>query len=222
MLLASLTVTLSLYFSGERHGGPSAGNQVLYVWIALYSGYFFSMVGITAQLGAIAGLYGGVLLVIDPGSVALTRWLITVGMVSAAAVIVHALKRRNDDLLRRLAKAARTDSLTGLVNRQAFDERLEIDLARGRRTERPMALVIADIDHFKEINDRFGHAVGDAALRTVGETARQAARVPTRLRASVVTSSRRFCPTRMPKAPSCLRSGYGRRSSRRGRSTRRW
>ena len=69
MLLASLTVTLSLYFSGERHGGPSAGNQVLYVWIALYSGYFFSMVVITAQLGAIAGLYGGVLLVIDPGSV---------------------------------------------------------------------------------------------------------------------------------------------------------
>jgi diguanylate cyclase (GGDEF)-like protein len=176
MLLASLTVTLSLYFNGERHGGPSAGNQVLYVWIALYSGYFFSRAVMTAQLGAIAGLYGGVLVVIDPGSVALTRWLITVGMVSAAAVIVHALKRHNDDLLRRLARAARTDSLTGLVNRQAFDERLEIDLARRRRTERPMALVIADIDHFKEINDRFGHAVGDAALRIVGETARQAAR----------------------------------------------
>jgi diguanylate cyclase (GGDEF)-like protein len=176
MLLGSLTVTLSLYFNGERHGGPSAGNQVLYLWIALYSGYFFSRAAMTAQLGAIAGLYSGVLLIIDPGPVALTRWIITLGMVSAAAAIVHALKLRNDDLLARLAKAAGTDSLTGLVNRQAFDERLEIELARARRTGRPMTLIIADIDHFKDINDRSGHAVGDAALRIVGETALRASR----------------------------------------------
>jgi diguanylate cyclase (GGDEF)-like protein len=176
MLLASLTITLSLYFNGERHGGPSAGNQVLYVWVALYSGYFFSRVAMTAQLAAIAGLYGGVLLIIDVGPVALTRWLITVGMVSAGAAIVHALKVRNDELLKRLAQAARTDSLTGLVNRQAFGERLEIELARGRRTGRPVSLIIADIDHFKEINDCFGHAVGDAALRVVAETARRTSR----------------------------------------------
>jgi diguanylate cyclase (GGDEF)-like protein len=176
MLLGSLTVTLSLYFNGERHGGPSAGNQVLYLWIALYSGYFFSRAAMSAQLGAIAGLYGGVLVIIDLGPVALTRWIITVGMVSAAAAIVHALKLRNDDLLARLATAARTDSLTGLVNRQAFDERLEIELASGRRTGRPTTLIIADIDHFKEINDRSGHAVGDAALRIVGETALRASR----------------------------------------------
>src|SRR6478752_4080727 len=176
MLLASLTVTLSLYLNGERHGGPSAGNQVLYLWIALYSGYFFSRAAMTAQLGAIAGLYGGVLLIIDVGPVALTRWTITMGMVSAAAAIVQALKLRNDDLLTRLAKAARTDSLTGLVNRQAFDERLAIELAAVRRTGRPMTLIIADIDHFKEINDRSGHAVGDVALRIVGETALRTAR----------------------------------------------
>ncbi len=172
MLLASLTVTLSIYFNGERHGGLSAGNQVLYVWIALYCGYFFTTVMMAAQLGAIAAFYAGVLLTIHLGPVALTRWLITVGMITATAGIVHVLRQHNDELLKRLSRAARTDSLTGLVNRQGFDELLEPELARGRRTGQPTALILADIDRFKEINDRLGHAAGDAALRIVGDTAR--------------------------------------------------
>ena len=176
MLIGSVTVTLSIYFNGERHGGPSAGNQVLYVWIALYSGYFFSRFGLIRQLVVIAGLYAAVLLVIHPGAVALTRWLITVGMVSAAGAIVHAMKLRNDELLTRLLKSARTDALTGLFNRPAYDERLKLELARGRRGGLPTALIIADIDHFKEINDRRGHAAGDAALRLVGETALRVSR----------------------------------------------
>ena len=176
MLLGTVTITLSIYFNGERHGGPSADNQVLYLWIALYCAYFFSKRAMAVQLCAIAALYAGVLLVIDPGPVALTRWLITVGLVAAAAGIVHTLKLRTDDLLARLSDAARTDSLTGLLNRQAFDDQLQAALARGRRTGRPTALIIADIDYFKAINDRSGHAAGDAALRLVAETARRTAR----------------------------------------------
>src|SRR6185312_11110941 len=145
MLLGTVTITLSIYFNGERHGGPSADNQVLYLWIALYCAYFFSKRAMAVQLCAIAALYAGVLLIIDPGPVALTRWLITVGMVSAAAGIVHVLKLHNEELLGRLATAARTDSLTGLFNRQAFDARLTSELARGRRGGRPTALIIADI-----------------------------------------------------------------------------
>ncbi len=176
MVVASVTVTLSIYFNGERLGGPSPGNQVLYLWIALYSGYFFSRVAMVAQLSVIASLYGGVLLVIDPGPVGLTRWLITVGMISAAAVIVQALKLQNERLLERLGAAARTDALTGLFNRQAFDERLKIELARSIRAGPPTSLIIADIDYFKGINDSQGHAAGDAALRVVGETARRVSR----------------------------------------------
>ena len=97
-------------------------------------------------------------------------------MVSASALIVHGLTLRNDQLLKRLAEAARTDSLTGLFNRQGFDESLERELARGQRTGRAVSLVIGDIDRFKEINDRFGHAAGDTALRIVGETARRTIR----------------------------------------------
>ena len=176
MVVASVTVTLSIYFNGERHGGPSADNEVLYLWIALYSGYFFSRIAMIAQLAVIAALYAGVLVVIDPGPVGLTRWLITVGMVSAAAVIVQAMKVQNDQLLERLGDAARTDALTGLFNRQAFDERLQIELARTSRGGSSASLIIADIDHFKEINDSHGHAAGDAALRVIGETARRVSR----------------------------------------------
>lgn len=176
MLVGSVIITLSIYFNGERHGGASAGNQVLYLWIALYSGYFFSRRVMVAQLGAIAALYGGVLVTINPGPVGLTRWIITIGMVAAAAIIVRTLKRQNEELLARLGKAAHTDSLTGLFNRQAFDERLKAELARSRRARAPTALIIADIDHFKEINDTHGHAAGDAALRIVGETARRVSR----------------------------------------------
>jgi diguanylate cyclase (GGDEF)-like protein len=176
MVIASAIITLSIYFNGERHGGPSAGNQVLYLWVALYAAYFFSRRAMARQLVAIGALYGGVLVAIHPGPVALTRWLITVGMVAVAAAIVHALRLRNEDLLARLSDAARIDSLTGLLNRQAFDEQLQAELARGCRTGRPTALIVADIDHFKEINDLCGHAAGDAALRVVGETARRTAR----------------------------------------------
>jgi diguanylate cyclase (GGDEF)-like protein len=171
MLVGSVTVTLSLYFNGERFGAHSAGNQVLYLWIALFSGYFFSRAAVALQLLVVAGLYAGVLGVIDPGSVAITRWVITVGMVSSAAVIVHILKRHNDELLGRLSSAARTDSLTGLANRQGFEEGIARELTRAGRTGSPVTLIIADIDRFKDINDRFGHAEGDAALRAVGETA---------------------------------------------------
>jgi diguanylate cyclase (GGDEF)-like protein len=176
MLLGSVIVTLSLYFNGERHGAPSAGNQVLYVWIALYAGCFFSRTAMILQLAAIGALFGGVLLLIHPGAVGITRWLITSGMVAAAAAIVHALRLRNDELLARLSAAARTDSLTGLVNRQGFDECLTRELVRSRRVGRPISVVIADVDRFKEINDRFGHAAGDAALRIVGDTARRTRR----------------------------------------------
>jgi diguanylate cyclase (GGDEF)-like protein len=176
MLIASAIITLSIYFNGERHGAPSAGNQVLYLWVALYAAYFFSRRAMLVQLVAIAALYGGILVVIHPGPVALTRWLITLGMVGVAAGIVHALRMRNEDLLARLSDAAHIDSLTGLLNRQAFDEQLQAELARGARSRQPTALIVADIDRFKEINDRFGHAAGDAALRVVGETARRTAR----------------------------------------------
>ena len=66
-----------------------------------------------------------------------------------------------------LERLARHDSLTGLPNRRQFIERLELAVARCKRTKRPMAVIYMDIDHFKAINDHRGHAAGDAVLQAI-------------------------------------------------------
>lgn len=60
---------------------------------------------------------------------------------------------------------ARIDSLTGVANRRAFDEEVARRLAEWRRRHVPMSLLLIDVDHFKKINDRYGHPTGDAVLR---------------------------------------------------------
>jgi diguanylate cyclase (GGDEF)-like protein/PAS domain S-box-containing protein len=66
---------------------------------------------------------------------------------------------------RRLDLLAREDPLTGLPNRREFDERLAAAMARCRRVARPLALLFLDVDKFKSVNDRLGHAAGDEVLR---------------------------------------------------------
>jgi diguanylate cyclase (GGDEF)-like protein len=73
-------------------------------------------------------------------------------------------------------KLARTDDLTGLNNRRAFVEMGRQAMDQARRYNRPLALVMFDIDHFKDINDSFGHAAGDAVLQAVAEATRHRAR----------------------------------------------
>src|SRR3954452_15722217 len=62
---------------------------------------------------------------------------------------------------------AHEDSLTGLPNKRAFDSRLDTELRRAAREYYPVALVALDVDRFKQLNDTWGHAVGDAALQTL-------------------------------------------------------
>ncbi|MDX2472184.1 MAG: GGDEF domain-containing protein [Candidatus Krumholzibacteria bacterium] len=60
-----------------------------------------------------------------------------------------------------------TDSLTGVFNRAFFDSQFTLELERARRSEVPLTLVIADLDHFKKVNDELGHQIGDRALQMV-------------------------------------------------------
>jgi diguanylate cyclase (GGDEF)-like protein len=78
-------------------------------------------------------------------------------------------KQKDDALMRRLATV---DSLTGMLNRRAFFERADHARQLALRLRKPIALLMLDIDHFKQINDGFGHACGDGALTVFADTAR--------------------------------------------------
>jgi len=77
------------------------------------------------------------------------------------------------DELRRLAI---TDELTGLFNRRHFLHLIERELGRFERYGRPLSLVMLDIDHFKRVNDRFGHAAGDVVLKSIAQSCQKALR----------------------------------------------
>lgn len=69
------------------------------------------------------------------------------------------------ELLERLERAARTDDLSGLPNRRAWDEELTREIARARRSKAALCVAMLDLDHFKEYNDRLGHQAGDRLLK---------------------------------------------------------
>ena len=86
-------------------------------------------------------------------------------------------QERSRELLAKLERLSREDGLTGLANRRCWDEQVQREVERARRGERPLAVLLCDVDHFKRINDHHGHAEGDAVLRRVGD--RIASRVRT-------------------------------------------
>lgn len=73
------------------------------------------------------------------------------------------------ELEHRILELASTDSLTGVLNRRAFMERMEAEINRSIRENAPLTLILTDIDYFKSINDRFGHQAGDLVLQRFTE-----------------------------------------------------
>ncbi|NPA49239.1 MAG: GGDEF domain-containing protein [Thermodesulfobacteria bacterium] len=79
-------------------------------------------------------------------------------------------------LCKELYEQASVDFLTGLYNRRFFEKELELSVERARRERCVFSLILMDLDHFKSINDRFGHLVGDEVLRGVGKLIRESIR----------------------------------------------
>jgi diguanylate cyclase (GGDEF)-like protein len=87
-----------------------------------------------------------------------------------------AVKLTNAQLYGRMEEMATTDGLTGLVNHRTFQERFAEMLARAERTGGRQALLLTDIDHFKKVNDTYGHPTGDVVLRGVAQVVRDCVR----------------------------------------------
>jgi diguanylate cyclase (GGDEF)-like protein/putative nucleotidyltransferase with HDIG domain len=157
----STLITAVAYLSAES---PSP-LVFFYLWIFLYSAYFFTTAEMTVQILYVGLAYAALLIARPPASGVPAWWLVGIGTLLVAAILIRSMRERVELLIARLYDIARTDPLTGLSNRRGFRETLDLELARARRGETAITVLLGDVDHFKEVNDRSGHHVGDAALQ---------------------------------------------------------
>jgi diguanylate cyclase (GGDEF)-like protein/putative nucleotidyltransferase with HDIG domain len=176
----SVLVTAVAWCSAE-HPSPLV---FFYLWIFLYSAYFFSMRTAIAELLLVGALYCALLLSRPPEAGAAAWWSVGMATMTIAAIVIRVMRVHVELLIARLSDAARTDPLTQLPNRRGFRELLDLELERARRGGTPMTVLAGDLDHFKDVNDRAGHHVGDAALQQVAALLREGVRqidVPARI-----------------------------------------
>jgi diguanylate cyclase (GGDEF)-like protein len=91
-------------------------------------------------------------------------------------LIRERLERELDAARHNIEALARTDALTGIWNRRHLDEIVGLEVERARRYRQPVSLILLDVDHFKSINDRYGHAAGDDVLRQIAALGRHSIR----------------------------------------------
>ncbi len=144
---------------------PGAGDgAVLYMWPVLWTTFFFGRRGAVVIVLWTGLAHALALLALPPASSYPGRWVDVMVSVTVVAGVVLTLVRHNDFLLERLAGEARSDALTGLLNRRGFNERAEPELERTRREAGTLAIAVFDIDYFKRVNDEWGHDAGDRVL----------------------------------------------------------
>jgi diguanylate cyclase (GGDEF)-like protein len=159
---ATVLISAALYF-GDRPDSPYA---FYFVLVAMFCAYFLSVRQLVLQTAFIAVAYPVVVNLLGAGGDdAAQRWLLTIWTVIVVGAFIAILRQRMNGLIERLSDAASTDPLTRLLNRRGFRDVFDLELERSRRSGRPCALVMGDLDHFKRVNDLFGHPAGDERLR---------------------------------------------------------
>jgi diguanylate cyclase (GGDEF)-like protein len=102
--------------------------------------------------------------------------LLGVAVAGSGAAVLHGVRVRFERERDSLRRSALRDPLTGLCNRRGLDERIGYEIARHSRERRRFVVIAIDLDGFKRVNDRFGHAAGDDLLRDVAEALGEAVR----------------------------------------------
>jgi diguanylate cyclase (GGDEF)-like protein len=158
---ASTLIAGAIYLS-DRADSPYA---FYFVLVEMFVAYFLSVRQLIIQTLFIAAAYPIVLSQLASEETAPQHWLLTIWTVIVVGVFIAVLRQRMRGLVGRLSDAASRDPLTRLLNRRGFREVFDLELERSRRSGRPCALLMGDLDHFKRVNDLLGHPAGDERLR---------------------------------------------------------
>jgi diguanylate cyclase (GGDEF)-like protein len=171
LVLGVASLAALLIASAGTLAGPDVGFDFFCLWpigvvtwlAGLPAGFALSLGSATASL--VTGLLS------RPGvgeGVKLWNFAVELGVYASQAWLLSALHAR----MEREGRLARTDEVTHIANRRAFEEAADRELERARRQGRPVTLAYLDVDDFKRLNDRYGHAAGDEVLERVGEALR--------------------------------------------------
>jgi diguanylate cyclase (GGDEF)-like protein len=167
--LGTLLITAVMSIEGTTSGTP-----FFYLWPMLLAAYFFQRRDLLLNFALVCASFAVALafwVPVDDGS--LIMFLDTAMATGVVAALVFMLKTQVGRLVTGMHKASTTDALTGVLNRGAFQERLERALADREQ----VVLALLDLDHFKLVNDRHGHPAGDRALRRFCEIVQGEARL---------------------------------------------
>ena len=148
---------------------PVGASPFFYLWPVLLAGYLFSPRELNWALALLVAGFGAAMFVSAEPHTKTVLWVGGSSSFVLAGLVVNRLRQRLDDVFAQLDRSASSDPLTGLLNRRGFEVAFDRDLERADRDEAPLSLVIFDLDFFKQVNDRFGHAVGDQALKAVAQ-----------------------------------------------------
>jgi diguanylate cyclase (GGDEF)-like protein len=153
---------------------PTSPNQaadalspLLLTWPVAFAAAVLSARVAWITAGVAAAVFA-VLASVSRGVDGLVLWIETAASLAVVCWMVVRVQNESLRLRETLASLARTDPLTGLLNRRGFDEALAREHARRLRGGPPCALLLVDIDHFKRVNDTWGHPAGDETLRRLG------------------------------------------------------
>ena len=164
-IAASILISAAIYWSDRA----DSGYAFYYALVAMFVAYFLSVGQLVLQTLFIGIAYAVVGITLDTHEGFAQDWLLTIWTVFVVGAFIAILRQRVNHLIGRLSNAASTDPLTGLLNRRGFRDVFDLELERSRRSGRPCALLMADLDHFKRVNDMLGHPAGDQRLRSFAQ-----------------------------------------------------
>jgi diguanylate cyclase (GGDEF)-like protein len=165
LLCGSMLIEWAIYAGHD----PTSPFLLFYLWVAFYAFYFLTRLQAALQTAFIGFAYGVVLALSDaPDKVQVVRWLVFTIALVVAGLLVRVMRERIDALLRSLDAASRTDMLTGLLDAQGFDEILEKELERARRSGNRVGLAMAQLDGSESLIERVGDRRAEEMLAEVG------------------------------------------------------